>query len=106
MSQFIAVAETNEIAPGEVKHVEIDDEEIGVYNLDGEYYAISDVCSHSYARLSEGEIYPDEGAVECPLHGAQFDIRTGKHLTFPATGPVDAYEVRVNGDQIEVSISP
>lgn len=104
MSEFHVVARIDEIAPGEVKHVEIDEEEIGVYNLEGEYYAISDVCSHAYARLSEGEIYPDEGVVECPLHGAEFDIRTGKHLNFPATGPVDKYEVKVSGDDIEVAL--
>lgn len=85
-------------------HVEVGDEEIGVYNLDGEFYAISDVCSHAYSRLSEGDVYADEGTVECPLHGAEFDIRTGNNLSLPAVTPVPSYEVRVNGDYIEVEL--
>ena len=104
MSEWYVVARVGEIAHGEVKRVEIGDEEIGVYNLDGEYYAISDVCSHQYALLSEGEIYPDTGTVECPLHGSEFDIRTGAVLNLPAVTPVPAYEVRVNGEDIEVAV--
>ena len=104
MPQYHKVARVGEIPPGQAKHVEIGDEEIGVYNLDGEYYAIGDICSHAYAQLTEGEIYPEDGTVECPLHGAEFEIRTGKHLNFPATGPVPAYEVRINGDDVEVAL--
>jgi nitrite reductase/ring-hydroxylating ferredoxin subunit len=104
MAEFYPVARVGEIAPGEALHVEIGDQEIGIYNLGGEYYAISDVCSHAYARLSEGEIYEDEGTVECPLHGAEFDIRTGRHLSFPAVGPVASYPVRVRGDDVEVAL--
>ncbi len=104
MPEFHAVAKVGEIAPGGVKHVEIGDDEIGIYNLAGEYHAIGDVCSHAYARLSEGDIYAKDGTVECPLHGAEFEIRTGKHLNFPATGPVPRYEVRVRGDDIEIAI--
>ncbi|MDP9352972.1 MAG: non-heme iron oxygenase ferredoxin subunit [Chloroflexota bacterium] len=104
MAEFRAVARVGEIGPGEVKRVEIGAEEIGIYNLGGEYYALSDVCSHAYARLSEGEVYPDESTVECPLHGAEFDIRTGKNLSFPAVSPVNIYELRVNGEEIEVRV--
>lgn len=104
MPQFHPVAKTSDITPGEVLRVEIGEHEIGIYNLDGEYYAISDVCSHAYAQLSEGDVDADEGSVECPLHGASFDIRTGRHLSFPAVGPVDAYDLRVTGDEIEVAI--
>lgn len=104
MAEFHAVARVGEIAPGEVKRVEIGTEEIGIYNLGGEYYALSDVCSHAYARLSEGEVYPDEGTVECPLHGAEFEIRTGKNRGLPAVSPVSSYELRVNGEEIEVQV--
>ncbi len=104
MAEFHKVARVGEIKPGAVKRVEIGEHEIGVYNLNGEYYAISDVCSHAYSQLSEGEVYPDEGTVECPLHGAEFDIRTGKQLSFPAVTPVAKYELRLTGDDIEVAI--
>ncbi len=104
MSDWHAVATTDEIAPGEVKRVEVGDVELGVYNLDGEFYAISDVCSHEYSRLSEGEVYPEEGIIECAMHGAQFDIRTGENLCFPAPTPVQKYETRVSDGTIEVLV--
>ncbi|MDP9381699.1 MAG: non-heme iron oxygenase ferredoxin subunit [Chloroflexota bacterium] len=104
MAEFHVVAKVGEIAPGEAKHVEIGDKEIGVYNLDGEYYAIGDVCTHAYAQLTDGDIYPEDGTVACPLHGAEFDIRTGKNLNFPAPTPVPTYVARVNGENIEVCL--
>lgn len=104
IARYQTVARVGEIPPGGVKRVEIGEHEIGIYNLDGEYYALSDVCSHAYAQLSEGEVYADEGAVECPLHGAEFDIRTGENLSFPAVSPVATYDLRVSGDVIEISV--
>jgi len=102
MGQWYAVAKTKDIRPGEVKRVELQGKEIGIYEVDGEYYAISDICSHEYARLSEGEFYPDEYLVECPLHGSQFDIRTGRPRSLPAVRPVPVYQIRVNGDDLEI----
>ncbi len=102
MPQWYPVASLGEIEPGTVKRVELDEYEIGVYNLGGEYYAIDDVCTHQYALLSEGEVYSDEGTVECPLHGSEFDIRSGRPCGLPAVTPVATYEVRVADGQIEV----
>ncbi|MEJ7652598.1 MAG: non-heme iron oxygenase ferredoxin subunit [Chloroflexia bacterium] len=104
MSEFFPVAKVGEIEPGGVKHFEVDDEEVAVFNLDGEYYALSDVCSHQYALLSDGEVYASEGTVECPLHGSEFDIRTGKALNLPAVTAVPSYKVRIAGDNVEVSL--
>lgn len=70
---------------------------IAIFRLDDGYYAIEDRCSHEEAALSEGEI--ENGKVECPLHGALFDIKTGKHLSLPAVLPVKSYRVKIeNGD--------
>lgn len=104
MPTFHTVARLGEIEPGHVKRVEIGDEELAVYNLNGEYYALSDICSHQYALLSEGEVYPANGTVECPLHGSEFDIRTGRALSLPAVAPVPAYAVRVVGDEVQVEL--
>lgn len=104
MSEWHPVAKLDEIESGAVKHVEVGKTEIGIYNLEGEYYAISDVCSHAYSRLSEGDIYPEDSTVECPMHGAEFDIRTGKNLSLPAVTPVEKYELRVNDGSIEVLV--
>ena len=98
--EFVRVATVGEIEPGRAKRVEVGEEEIAIFNLDGEYYAIGDTCSHEEASLSEGDVFGD--CVECPLHGAQFDITTGKNLTLPAVSPVPSYPVKLEGDAILV----
>ncbi len=100
--EFVRVATVGEIEPGRAKRVEIGEEAIAVFNLDGEYYAIGDTCSHEEASLSEGDVFGD--CVECPLHGAQFDITTGKNLTLPAVSPVPSYPVKLEGDAILVGL--
>ncbi len=74
-----------ELPPGEVKIVRAGDLAIGVYNLDGEFYAIEDRCSHDDGPLAEGDFEPDEGVAICPRHGSRFDMRTGRALTLPPT---------------------
>ena len=73
---------------------------IALYRLDGKIYALDDVCTHALALLSQGFI--EGGAVECPLHGARFDIATGRCLAPPATVDLRTYEVRVEGDEVFV----
>ena len=100
--EFVKVATVGEIEPGRAKRVEVGEEAIAVFNLDGEYYAIGDTCSHEEASLSEGDVFGD--CVECPLHGAEFDITTGKNLTLPAVSPVPSYPVKLEGDAILVGV--
>ena len=100
--EFVKVATVGEIEPGQAKRVEVGEEAIAVFNLDGEYYAIGDTCSHEEASLSEGDVFGD--CVECPLHGAEFDITTGKNLTLPAVSPVPSYPVKLEGDAILVGV--
>ncbi len=100
--EFVKVATVGEIEPGRAKRVEVGEEAIAVFNLDGEYYAIGDTCSHEEASLSEGDVFGD--CVECPLHGSEFDIQTGKALTLPAVLPVPTYPVKLEGDAILVGI--
>ena len=94
------VAKVSEIAPGTAKQVEVDGEPVAIFNLDGQFYAISDTCSHAQASLSEGEV--KNGVVTCPLHGAKFDIKTGKNLTMPAPVPVQTYSIKIEGDAIKI----
>ena len=90
MDDFVRVAAVEEIPPGGRLLVELDGVRIAVFNLDGDYYAIEDVCTHDGGPLVEGEIL--EGCqVECPRHGARFDIRTGAALSMPAFEPTPAY---------------
>jgi len=97
---FVTVARVGEIAPGGVKVVRIDDQDVAVFHVGDAYYAIDDMCTHDGGPLAEGVL---EGyVIECPRHGARFDVRTGAVLCMPATVPVSAYTVRVVGDDIQV----
>ena len=96
MSDFIKVATIDEIPVNSSKLVEVDDMRIALFNLDGEFYAIEDVCTHDGGPLVEGEIVNDH-QVKCPRHGARFDIRTGAALSFPAFEATNSYAVRIEG---------
>jgi 3-phenylpropionate/trans-cinnamate dioxygenase ferredoxin subunit len=103
-AEFIAVATKAELPNGTRKIVEIDGRAIAVFNIAGAYYAIADVCSHDDGPVAEGDLYDYE--IECPRHGAHFDVRTGKVLSFPAIVDIPAYPVRVEGDEILVGLPP
>ena len=100
---FVTVARVGEIPVGGVKIVRLEDQSVAVFNVDGAYYAIDDVCTHDGGPLAEGAI--DGATIECPRHGARFDVRTGAVLAPPATVPVPTYAVRVAGDEIQVGWS-
>jgi 3-phenylpropionate/trans-cinnamate dioxygenase ferredoxin component len=101
---FVKVAKMGQITPGKAIRIEIDDEPIAIFNVDGELYAIGDTCSHEEASLSEGDVYGT--CVECPLHGAEFDLKTGRPRTLPAVVPVPTYVVKVEGDDVLVDPEP
>jgi 3-phenylpropionate/trans-cinnamate dioxygenase ferredoxin subunit len=103
MPEFVKVATTAEIPPGRVKVYEVDGRSIAVCNVDGAYYAIDDVCTHDGGSLDQGELQGDQ--IECPRHGARFDVKTGRAITLPAVRPVGSYPVQVEGDEIKVDVS-
>lgn len=90
----------SDLAPGSMAVFSVAGEPILVLRVEDELFAMHNICSHAHALLSEGEFDPDEGCVECPLHGSVFDIRTGIPRTFPAFEPVATYPVHVEGGQI------
>lgn len=100
---FVTVAAANDLAPGDMMYVEVADEPVCLINLDGKFYAISDICTHQEASLSDGTIIGDE--IECPLHGGAFEIRTGQPAAFPVVTPVETYKVRVVDAQIQIAKS-
>jgi 3-phenylpropionate/trans-cinnamate dioxygenase ferredoxin subunit len=102
---LVDVAPVDELPPGSVKIVRAGSVAVGVYNLEGEYYAIEDRCSHDDGPLAEGEFDPDEAVVICPRHGSKFDIRSGRPLSLPAYEPVDTFPVTVEGGWVKVDIS-
>jgi 3-phenylpropionate/trans-cinnamate dioxygenase ferredoxin component len=83
-------------------HVDIGDTPVAIVNAQGEFFAIFDVCSHADVPLSEGDI--EDCTVECWLHGSRFDLRTGAPTGLPATVPVPVYPVRIEGDDVLVSL--
>jgi 3-phenylpropionate/trans-cinnamate dioxygenase ferredoxin component len=102
MSLYVKVAARSELPPGGKKLVDLDGRAIALFNVGGEFFAIDDVCTHDGGPLAEGEL---EGAeIRCPRHGARFDVRTGKALSFPAFEPVDTLAVEVRGDDIYVAV--
>lgn len=75
---------------------------VAVFKVDGQFYAIADLCTHGQASLSEG--FVDNGIVECPFHSGTFDIKTGRALTFPCTEAVYSYPVRVVSGEIQIRL--
>lgn len=102
MPEFLEVVSIESVPPNSVRAFIVGGQKIAVFNLDGKFYAISDTCSHDEASLSEGEIEDKE--IECPRHGARFEIPTGRNLTLPAVIPVKKYEVKVEGSKILVAV--
>ena len=90
---FVAVAQAAEVLPGNMIWVAVDRERIVLANVDGAFYALRDVCGHKSAPLSRGRL--DGHLIECPLHFATFDVRTGKLVDGPVSTDVPIYEVRV-----------
>src|SRR4051812_23684074 len=82
--------------------VEIDGEFVCIAKSNGEFFAISDICSHSDVNLSDGDV--EDGTVECWLHGSRFDLRSGRPTGLPANRPVPTYPVKIDGDDIYVAI--
>ena len=99
------VCPLDELPPGSVKIVRAGELAVGVYNLNGELYAIEDRCSHDDGPLAEGDFDPDEGYAVCPRHGAHIDIRTGEALTLPAVLPVETFPVRVDDGMVKVEVA-
>lgn len=97
MAEYVRVASVAEIPSGEKTIVEVDGVEIVVVNLDGQFYAVEDVCTHDGGPLGQGRL--DGCELICPRHGARFDVRTGAATRMPAIEPTPTYGVRIeNGD--------
>ncbi len=94
---YVAVAKESEIAEGEVRVFEVEDTRVVVCRVEGRLYALEDTCTHDDGPLGEGGL--DGHEIECPRHGARFDVRTGEVRRMPAAAPVAVYPLRVeNGD--------
>ena len=105
----VAVLKVRQVAPGSSRRVDVEGHRIAVVrlqNADGsdDWYAIGDECSHADWSLSEGDVWEAEREIECPKHGSTFSLITGEPLTLPATQPVPVYPVRVDRDDVLVTL--
>ena len=100
-SGFIKVAQVSELKTGEMIAVTIGDDQVLLTNIEGNFHAIDDVCSHAYACLSDGDIDGEE--VECPLHGGSFNAMTGAPVNPPAEEPLRVFRIKIEGDDIFVA---
>ena len=104
MSSVVAVGDEHDVAPGRPLRVVIGGTPIAIFQVRDEYYAIGDTCTHEEFSLSDGDM-ADDYTVECALHGAQFDIRTGAVRSMPATIPTESYPVWVEDGKLKLEIA-
>lgn len=98
----VVVGPLAELQPGDVRKVETSAGPVAVFNVDGELLAVADTCTHEDASLAEG--YLEDDLIECPLHGAQFNLRTGEPLSLPACIALRRFPVQVEDDVVSVLV--
>ena len=102
MADYMKVAKTTEIEPGQARLVDVKGRSIALFNVDGQFFALDNTCTHKGGPLAEGEISGHE--VTCPWHRGKFDVRTGEVVGPPAQRAVVRYGVRVTGTDVEVEV--
>jgi 3-phenylpropionate/trans-cinnamate dioxygenase ferredoxin component len=100
MAEFTTVGRADDVPEGEMRSYQVGGDDVAVANVDGELHAFSDICTHMQCLLSEGDL--DGTTVTCACHGSEFDVTSGDVLGGPATEPVQAYELRVDGDDLQI----
>ena len=100
MGTLIKVVEKKDLPAGSAKAVEVNGKQIALFNVDDEYYAIDDTCTHAGGSLSEGDVVGT--TVTCPFHGAEFNISNGEVLGEPAEEAVKSYKVHIEGESISI----
>jgi 3-phenylpropionate/trans-cinnamate dioxygenase ferredoxin subunit len=98
----VTVAKATDTPPGTISVHEVNGTRIALCNVNGKFYAIDDVCTHDGGPLDQGELV--DNLVECPRHGARFDVKTGQVLCLPAAVPIHSYPVRVDGQDVKVQV--
>lgn len=99
---FVKAGKVSDIPLGQVKVVQVGDEDVALCNVDGQVYAVANVCTHDDGPLGAGYLLGDE--IECPRHGARFNVRSGEVKTLPAIIPIPTFEVKIEGDDILVDV--
>lgn len=99
---LIAVAKAGEIPVGQFKAVAVQEKRLLICHTEQGFYAVDDTCTHDDGPLADGWL--EGNAIECPRHGARFDVTSGRVLCLPAAVPIRTYPVQVDGDDVKVSL--
>ena len=99
---WVKAAKRSALGDGEVIGVIVEGREIALYETDGDILATDDICTHAYAKLSDG--WMEKGEIECPLHAGRFEIKSGKATAPPCVDDIRTYPVRIEGDEIQVKL--
>ena len=105
VAEWVEVGGVDDVPPGHAARAEIDGVPVAIFNLDGEFFCLDDTCSHAQASLSDGDLDVRRCAIECPLHGSAFDLRTGDPLSLPAVEPVRVHAIDTSSGRIRVALS-
>jgi len=105
VSDWVTVGAAEQVPPGHAARVLIDGVAVAIFNVEGEFHAVDDTCTHAEASLSEGELDPEGGSIECPLHGSCFDLRDGEPLSLPAIDPIRVHRVEVADGELRIALS-
>lgn len=95
---LLFLCKTGDLAPGSVKRIDRKEGDIAVYNVDGEFYATDDRCTHGLSSLAEGDLMGDE--IECAMHFGSFNVKTGEPMAPPCSIALKTYKVEVKGDEV------
>lgn len=99
---FVKAANKSDIQPGSIKAVEINGQKIALCNTNGTFHAVGDICSHAKVALHDGNLVDNE--IECPKHGARFDLKTGQAMCPPAIQPIPTYSLEERGEEIWIAL--
>lgn len=102
MAEFVKAVKISELGPGQGRLVDVKGKAIALFNIEGKFFAIDNLCTHRGGDLADGAISGNE--VTCPLHGARFDVTTGAAVGPPAQTPAGRYGVRVTGTDVEIEV--
>lgn len=101
-NQNIGICSKDKIPSGQGKSFKVGSLDLAIFHTEDGFFAVCDICSHEHENLHEGWL---EGhVIECPRHGAQFDLKTGEALSLPATDPIEVFELKIEGEELIVSI--
>ena len=102
MANFVAVAKTTDVKPGQMESFAIDGKRVLIANWEGTLFATQDLCTHDNGTLGDGELV--DGEIECPRHGGRFDLKTGAVTALPPMFPIKTFPIKTEGDTILVAL--